>query len=170
MSKPKYKHGDMLNQDHQVFCVTTNGFIKKDGCGVMGAGLAKAMAYEIPELPRNLGKHLRANGNVTGEIFIGEDYTVVALPVKPDSVINNGANVVSHCKTRVGQSTPGFWAKADMRLILRSLESLVKLADENGYTDIGLVPPGTGNGELKFHNIKPMLDSTLDDRFTVWRF
>ena len=55
--------GDLWLIDADAKCITTNGFIKKNGEAVMGAGVAKEAAIKYPELPEKLGYSIGVNGN-----------------------------------------------------------------------------------------------------------
>ena len=78
--------GDIWSEDGaaDAIVVTTNGFVTKDGRGVMGAGIAKQAKDRFPGIEEELGKHLRANGNVPGIIGETADGTkIVSFPTKP---------------------------------------------------------------------------------------
>lgn len=132
-----------------IVCVTTNGYIKKDGRGVMGAGIAKRAASIWPDLPSLLGEHLRKNGNHTGVLaekeYRNAKFVVIAVPVKHN------------------------WdQQADLGLIERSIQELVKLTDEKGWSKVWLPAPGCGNGKLTWEQVEPILDKYLDQRFIVF--
>mgnify|MGYP006048552271 CR=1 FL=1 len=57
-------HGDLWDVHAQGswIAITTNGVIRTNGHGVMGAGLAKQAADRFPRLPLLLGIHLRRFG------------------------------------------------------------------------------------------------------------
>ena len=58
--------------------------------------------------------------------------------------------------------------KSDSALIKRSAEELVKLCDENDIKRCFLPCPGCTNGQLDYQkDVKPILESVLDDRFIV---
>lgn len=59
--------------------VTTNGIVKKDGCAVMGGGIALEAAQKFPKLPSKLGHMLDEFGN---QVFIFPEYRLVTLPTK----------------------------------------------------------------------------------------
>lgn len=53
-----YDAGDIfaLPKHHmEAVCITTNGIVKKNGCAVMGAGIAKEANMRFSGLARNLG-------------------------------------------------------------------------------------------------------------------
>ena len=47
-----------LWKQNNIVCITTNGFVKKSGEGVLGRGNALAMARTIPTLPKLLGNFI----------------------------------------------------------------------------------------------------------------
>lgn len=154
-----------------AICITTNGFVKNNGCAVMGRGCAKEAADADPSLPRRLGTHLRANGPqviILGH-WMGQRHSIplVTFPVKPQSIIFDGNNVVKHMRGRfqIGDTVPGWAAKASLPLILKSAKELADAADALGWIRVILPRPGCGAGELKWSDIKPALGEILDDRF-----
>lgn len=83
-------HEDLFTQlnvpNHQIG-ISTNGYIKRDGRGVMGRGCALEAAQTHPELPLLLGQHLKSHGNVPTELTarsltLGLSHTFTILPVK----------------------------------------------------------------------------------------
>lgn len=47
-------------------CITTNGYIKKNGCAVMGAGVAKQARDRFDGLDRLLGEKLKEQDQAAG--------------------------------------------------------------------------------------------------------
>lgn len=135
---------DLWRAGHYV-CVTTNGYVKKDASGVMGRGNAKAMADLIKPLPSLLGLHLRTYGNHVGFIY----KRVIAFPVKPEAGRPSDALTGLNYTGKV----PGFHCKAQLSLIERSAEELIRLIE---YTELPLVylpMPGVGNGGLSENEV-----------------
>ena len=129
----KESRGNILHAHCDALCVTTNGFIKRNGECVMGAGCAKQIAELDPTIPKALGTKIKANGNCTQVIPCNApDVKLVAFPVKPRSVIYDGSNVVSHMTKdlRKGQTMAGWAAKAQTAIIERSAHELVALANK----------------------------------------
>jgi len=143
----------LWQQGHWV-CVTTNGFVKKNGHAVMGRGNALAMAQTVPQLPELLGIHISRNGNHVGVIYD----RIVAFPVKPSQ--GDYSMVLDRVRDlyRPGQIIPGFHCKASLELIKRSAEELVQLTKDLNIPRIFLPVPGVGNGELNFESVKPILE------------
>lgn len=137
----------------QVLCITTNGFVKKDGRAVMGRGCARQAAAAWPALPGILGQSIKRNGNVTaillgaGGIDDASYRAIVAFPVKH-----------------------AWWELASLELIRNSAERLMGLADDMGWTDIFVPLPGCGNGRLEWAQVKPVLEPYFDDRFKLVSF
>jgi len=67
----------------------------------------------------------------------------------------------------IGVVRPGFLAKADLDIIVKSAKELVKLTDDEGYKSVVLPRPGCGAGELKWEDVKPHLEEIFDDRFFI---
>lgn len=97
----KEVRGNMLEMDCDALVITTNGFVKANGEAVMGRGIAKQIADLMPEIPKKLGGMLHLFGNNVS-VITNNLMPIVNFPVKPDYVRNNGTNVVSHCKTQIG--------------------------------------------------------------------
>jgi hypothetical protein len=118
--------------------ITTNGFVKKNGEAVMGAGVAKQARSRFPDLPTRLGNFIKTSGNHVG---IFEDIGILTMPVKHN-----------------------WWESADLRLIERSCLELASLP----YSGTIAVPkPGCGNGKLLWKDVKEVIQPLLDDRFVV---
>lgn len=164
--------GDMWSTECCAVCVTTNGFIKKNGENVMGAGCAKQAADYFPEIPYLLGKKLKQYGNVVQTIRHFEGVAIVAFPTKPEvnSYLNDVNEVVAHMRhvyKDEGCVVPGWACKAMLDIIKRSAEELVKLTDKHGWKKVVLPRPGCSNGGLDWKDVKPVLKGILDGRFYI---
>lgn len=122
-------------------CITTNGFVKKNGEAVMGRGCAYECKLIYPQIPLVLGNLITEFGN---EVFIiGE--RLLTFPVKHN-----------------------WWEKADPFLIMKSCSELVVYVDNLKLSKIYLPRPGCGNGKLSWENqVKHLCQKYLDDRFIV---
>jgi hypothetical protein len=154
--------GDLLKYDCDVKCVTTNGFVTSTGKAVMGRGIARALAVHNKEIPWIVGKCLKENGNHTQVILKNKKHIWVMFPVKPTIITFEQPNpvfverhVVDHMqraylsRTANQQRTiPGFYCRAELPIIQRSLEELLMLKHQYGWKDIVLPIPGVGAGEL----------------------
>jgi hypothetical protein len=162
--------GNMWDVYDQVdaFCLTTNGFVKRDGAAVMGRGIAKTARDNFKHIDYALGQAISRNGNITQ--LLGHKF--VALPVKPAFATFNGRNAVPGwaAKYNIGDQIPGWAAVANTALIKLSIRQLVSLADLHSWQRIALPKPGCGNGQLDYSAVEPILKHYLDDRFEVWDF
>jgi len=136
--------GDLFKEEADATVITTNGFIKKNGEGVMGRGVAFQMKQKYPHAPAWLGNHLSRNGNHVGLCNLPkEGRCFVWFPVK------------HHWND-----------KAEFGLIKRSLKELVLLAASR-WEKVVLPRAGCGNGGLDWKDVRPLLAEVLDDRFVV---
>ena len=143
-----------LHKASKIVCVTTNGFIKKNGQGVLGRGNALAMATVYPQLPSNLAAHIKQNGHIVGAI----GKRIISFPVKP--VSGNYDQVLDKVKYmyKPGQQIPGYHCKADLKLIETSLNQLNEFIEKFNLEEVYLPIPGIKNGELKFKDVEHILE------------
>ena len=129
------------NNADSIICITTNGFVKKNGEAVLGRGCAYEATQRIPGIAKRLGEWIITNGNVPCWLTTG----LVTFPVK-----------------RV------WWEKADLKLIEESAAWLRAVATETlpGHKFI-LPRPGCGNGQLAWADVKPLLLSLPDNVFVI---
>jgi hypothetical protein len=146
------KFTDLWSEPADAKCITTNGFLKKNGEGVMGAGIAGEAQARYSHFPARLGSILQSTGNhvaildkdleYDGESGLDYETVYVAFPVK-DVWYND----------------------ADPALIIRSAHELVELTDLYAWKKVLLPRPGCGNGRLKWDFVKVLIEPILDDRF-----
>ena len=162
-----------------VLCITTNGFVKRNGEAVMGRGCAKQAAELWPWLPTTLGRAINeGHGNTPKYLMTVDDKTQIwSFPVKPEScyVTQNRDNVVQHMKYQFlpGQVMPGWASKAHIGMIIDSAIFFRELADSRGWVRIAMPRPGCGAGELDWwDNVRPVLLNKvgLDGRFIVYTY
>lgn len=129
--------------------ITTNGYVKKDGLAVMGRGVALEAKNRFPELPKILGLDILKAGNI---VHCYPKFKIITFPVKHN-----------------------WWEMADLNLIRQSCERLVVVADRVDEfnilaykTEIYMVRPGCGNGQLYWSQVRPITAPILkDDRFIM---
>lgn len=127
--------GDIWNfwEKGASIVITTNGYVKRDGSCVMGRGIAFSAKQKFPKLPLELGEALTINGN---HVFRFPQYHLFSFPVK-------------HV----------WWEPADLELIEQSCQELLKnIALGPSMSEIYLVRPGCGNGQLQWKDVKPILE------------
>lgn len=122
---------------------TTNGSVRKDGCCVMGRGIAKEVATKFPHIQLELGNRIKEFGN---NVFVFLNERLISFPVKHQ-----------------------WHEKADLKLIEKSCSQLRFLFKGEPFSGITvyLVRPGCGNGQLLWKDVKPVIEKYLDDRFVV---
>ena len=137
--------GDLWTIKADARVIPTNGFIKKNGEGVMGRGVALQMKQRYPHAPAWLGNHLIRNGNHVGRCSLPKrDLLFIWFPVKITSWRDD----------------------ASLTLIERSCQELVALVSPM-WNQVALPRVGCGNGGLDWEDVKPILEEYLDDRFIV---
>lgn len=136
--------GNIFEQlDADAICFTSNGILDKNGCLVMGAGIAKEFKKMFPLLPEKIGSLLRLHGNHVIHTTY-DSFNICSFPTK------------IHWK-----------GPSEMWLIKRSAQELSEQTDENGWNKIYLPRPGVGMGGLNWEDVKKVIDPILDDRFYV---
>jgi hypothetical protein len=146
--------GNLWEQDADAICITTNGFVKKNGACVMGRGCALEATRYCPGIEFSLGALILRYGNHVYELgrwrtFAPHDHPtqIFSFPTKHKWI-----------------------EKSDIDLIERSAHELATHTYELGYERVVLPRPGCGNGQLSWDNVKPVLEKILDDRFVVITF
>ena len=176
--------GNLFAQNVDAICITTNGFVKKDGRCVAGRGCAKEARDRWPDFDLDLGTSIHKYGNVPSLIIKSLEsdvtYDVLSFPVKPEYGYCNldGSNVVKHMRNRFktayrdsrnriirGDRVPGWATTAQLPLIIDSAKKLVELADRLNYKKVVIPRPGCGAGELSWETVQPELNKILDNRF-----
>lgn len=140
--------GNLWDQEADALCITTNGAVTKDGHATMGAGCALEARSMFDGISKQLGGLIEELGNC-----------VHVLPYA-----HNGAYLVSF-------PVKEHWRDlADFKLIEKSANELVRMADEYRWQSVVLPRPGCGNGHRRWDQVRPILEPILDDRFTVITF
>jgi hypothetical protein len=133
------------NQKGYLILITTNGTIRKDGCGVMGRGCALEGAQRYSDLPKLLGESLKNSGNVIQLLFPeGSKNPILTFPVKHQ-----------------------WFEDADPELIHQSALELKKIAEKVTHIKFILPRPGCGNGRLKWQDVKPLLEDLPDNVLVI---
>ena len=124
--------------------ITTNGTIKKNGACVMGRGVAKEACNRLKKLDMVLGAAIQVFSN---QLFVLGDFL-------------NGSKIISFPVKH------NWYEKADLQLIEKSAKQLA-FVNNNLHLNIYIVRPGCGNGQLKWEDVKPILEKHLDDKFVI---
>lgn len=141
--------GNLWTLPADVICITTNGFVKKNGEAVMGRGCALEATQHMPDIQKILAQKIKLDGNHVHYLRRWNNKRILSFPVKHN-----------------------WYEKADIELIERSCQELVEWADPYPYpVDFIAVPrPGCGNGQLEWKDVKPICEKYFDDRFGVVTF
>ena len=140
------KYGDIWNVQADWICITTNGMVKKDGKGVMGAGIAKQAKMRFKNIDLALGKSIKENGNHVSFIHRNNEKWIVSFPTKYD------------------------WRDgSDINLIIRSAQELRSFYNRSPEKPtVVLTRPGCGCGNLRWEYVRPVIMGILDvDNFIV---
>lgn len=140
-------HGDMWEEysTADLFLVTTNSFITKEGKLVMGAGIAKEARDRFSGLDKAFGKRIKHLSR----------YGILVSDKWPDKVL--GAFQVKY----------HFKDKADLDLIRYSTEMLQQWIKNHAALNIHLNFPGIGNGKLDPADVLEII-SCLPNNVFVW--
>ena len=86
-------YGDLFKQtDFDAICITTNGFIKRDGTAVMGKGCAYVAKQRYPNIEKRLATNIISEGNIPTMLLSSSEnlpYDILSFPVKPKQVLLN---------------------------------------------------------------------------------
>ena len=147
-----------------AICITTNGDVNKDGKAVMGRGCALEAAQKWPILPLYFGKLLAKCGNCMMPLGLITQYgqLIHGTADKPAWMAKKefgGTYLISF-------PVKHHWnEEASLDLIRYSAQTLAFWAQF--YGSIVLPRPGCGNGRLSWDTVRPVIASSLDDRFCV---
>lgn len=141
-----YERGDMWNvySRADTFCITTNSFVRRDGSLVMGAGIARQARDRFDGLAQDFGTRIKD--------FCGHLGTYGILPAPNHRI--HAFQVKHHWKD-----------SADTELI----KTAAKMLDRFGEGETHLNFPGIGNGGLDAEDVKPILETNLNNTH-IWRY
>jgi hypothetical protein len=135
-----------------LFLITTNPIVRKDGAAVMGRGIALEAKSRFPELPYKYAKRLALLSEMLG-------------PYNYCDVIDKFA----------GQSVGFFMVKdhwkepAKLDIISNSVDELYNWLQDDCLGRVDLNFPGIGNGKLKREDVLPLLER-LPNNVHVWEY
>ena len=137
---------DLLRSDaYDSLCILTNGFVKANGEGVMGRGIAKKVCSYIPHMPRILGNKLQMHGNHVQELMTtSKGNMLIMFPTKD------------------------YWYNSsDPKIILQSCKELNAFIEEKGLQSVLLPRPGCGNGGLDWEDVKLLIEDVISDKVSI---
>lgn len=135
--------GDFWTIQGDARCITTNGTLRSNGNAIMGKGIALQARQRYPKIEFTLGRLIQKYGNHV--FYIGNG--LISFPTKHD------------------------WRddKSDIELIKRSAIELVSLLKgdvpikNKSNRRILLTRPGCGSGNLNWADVRPILQTILDN-------
>jgi hypothetical protein len=133
-----------------LFCITTNSFIRNDGSLVMGAGIARQARDKMPGLAQNAGDKIKEACRHLGEYgtLLPDTSSCLAL-----------FQVKTHWKN-----------KADTQLIAQSAADLSShLQDYGPDYEVHVNYPGIGNGGLDRGDVAPIV-TAWPSNVHVWTY
>lgn len=139
-----------------IILIPTNGFVKRNGKAVMGAGVALQALKRMPGIDVALGARILEHGNVISHVFNYVTNSNSQVPV----VTEIWSFPVKH----------NWYENADIDLIRKSAKRLMEILDIYPWkADRVVLPkPGCGNGCLHWEfDVKPVIAGILDNRVFV---
>jgi hypothetical protein len=148
----RFKEGDMWNDFYwaDLFCITTNSYIKNDGALVMGRGIARTALHKFPGLDLHWGQRITKMGlaNKVYGLLLGSE---------------------TGDKLSAFQVKTHFRNKASLDIIELSANQLAQFAHSHPSYRISLNYPGIGYGRLDRDVVAPLLQ-ILPDNVTIWSY
>lgn len=143
-----------------AICVTTNGSIMPNGENPMSGGCAGAAARRWESMPKRLGHFLLHGPNVPYCLGYVDPMTDDLRQLGEPNLLGRHVAVWTFpTMYQIGEL-------ASLKLVARSAELMLDMADAWNYTGVALARPGTGIGGLSWETeVKPLVSQILDDRF-----
>ena len=149
-----------------AICVTTNGNTTKSGQACMGGGSAGECAKRWPATAFRLGKCLLNRKDnlpfVIGAIDGYGQYLEPNLKI----IKQRGFKCLIFSFPTMNNIMDG----GNLELIENSAKELVVLVNRFDLRNIILCRPGVGIGNLRWADVKRVIEPILDDRFTIVSF
>lgn len=136
-----------------VIGIPTNGYLTRNGTGVLGRGLALQAKQRYPDIAYQFGYHLMRHGHCVGWM-LRMPIKLLSIPVKPCNVkietIEDQNKILPSVAFQypVGSTVPGFHAKAQPEIIERSLIELIAFMGKENIPSVHIPLLGCGNGGL----------------------
>ncbi len=140
------KEGYIWHSDVDVICILTDNVIDENGELGMKNGIALEAKQTDSNVARYFGNHIIEHGNTPCLFIRSEKPHFCSLPTKYT-----------------------LETKFNMGLIDQSVKLMLTIVNRHGFTKIALPRPGCENNELDWETeVKPVIESYLDDRFIVY--
>lgn len=157
----------LLDPDVDAICITTNGQYLTNGYACMGGGCARIAADRWPQCSKRLGKLLKHTKQnvpfIIGAINNNGEYLEPTL----DLIKKKNFSSLIFSFPTINDLMDG----ANIDLIIKSATILVEHVNKYGLKKIISARFGSGIGGLSWSaDVKPVVSSILDDRFTIVSF
>lgn len=139
-----------------LFMITTNPIIRKDGAVVMGRGIAKEAATRFPQLPYEFGRMVKFM--TIQDVSRKTMWSSIGVIGQYDLQNIGFFMVKNHWKQ-----------PAELDIIRRSADELKNSPFTRQYKRIDLNFPGIGNGKLNREDVLPLMQE-LPDNVHIWEF
>lgn len=156
----------IFDSEVDAICITTNGNYSRNGVAIMGGGCAGEAARRWPEMPIRLGKMLRSFMSNIPFVIGAVDEDAEALELTKELVDSRQFKCLVFSFPTINNLIDG----SNLELIKQSATIMMDYANQYGLKKIILGRPGVGIGGLKWNDVKPEIESILDDRFVIVSF
>lgn len=145
----QFRSGNMWDvyDEADLFLITANSFVKKDGRLTMGKGIAKEALTRFPNIDRRLGQAIEFEDK-----YLGVYGLLVSL---------------SEEKLGLFQTKRSYKEDADLSIIETSTNALIDWCKYHPDAKVHLNFPGIGEGRLNPNDVIPII-VWLPDSVSVW--
>lgn len=156
----------IFDSEVDAICITTNGNYSRSGVAIMGGGCAGEAARRWPEMPLRLGKMLRSFMSNIPFVIGAVNENAEALELTKELVDSRQFKCLVFSFPTINNLIDG----SNLELIKQSATIMMDYANQYGLKKIVLGRPGVGIGGLSWSEVKPEIESILDDRFVIVSF
>jgi len=147
-----------------AICITTNGQYTRQGIAAMGGGCAGICARHWPETAQRLGRLLKTFGKNIPFVIGALDANLDHIPPNQEMIKNKKYKCLIFSFPTMGH----LGEPASLDLIKQSTLLIKDFADNFKLMGVVIPRPGCGIGGLDYYqDVRPVLNSILDDRFTI---
>lgn len=156
----------IFDPEADAICITTNGNYSAQGVAIMGGGCAGVAARRWPQMPIRLGKMLKSFMSNIPFVIGAVDDEGEALPLTKELVDNRQFKCLVFSFPTINNLIDG----SNLELIKQSATIMMDYANQYNLKKIILPRPGVGIGGLSWKDVKPAIETILDDRFVIVSF
>jgi hypothetical protein len=156
----------ILEDGVDAICITTNGHYTIHGIAAMGGGCAGICAKRWPETAKRLGKMLKIHGSNIPFVIGALDKDANYIEPNREMIKDKTFKCLIFSFPTINNLMDG----ANLALIKQSATILKDYVDQFSLQGIVIPRPGVGIGGLTWSEVKPEIETILDDRFTIVSF